>query len=96
MILYLWKSNLNIFNGSSKLKSFNLNSFAHYKEGSPVFIWIGGEGPGQDPTFLVAGAWMEWVKKHNAALFTLEHRFYGESHPTPDLSTENLVWLSSR
>ena len=73
-----------------------LYSFAFYKEGGPVFILIGGEGPGQDPILVVAGAWIEWAKKHNAALFTLEHRFYGESHPTPDLSTENLQWLSSR
>ena len=57
---------------------------------------IGGESPEPMEFFLVFGAWIEWAKKHNAALFLLEHRFYGESHPTPDLSTENLQWRSSR
>ncbi|KHJ95410.1 serine carboxypeptidase S28 [Oesophagostomum dentatum] len=37
-----------------------------------------------------------WGKKFGAALFALEHRFYGESHPTPDQSVENLKYLSSR
>ena len=70
-------------------------SFAFYKEGGPVFIQIGGEGRAS-PGFLYTGAWLKWAVKHNAALFILEHRFYGDSHPTPDLSTENLQWLSSR
>ena len=73
----------------------SLYSFAFYKEGGPVFIQIGGGGRAS-PSFLYTGAWLEWANKHNAALFILEHRFYGESHPTPDFSTENLQWLSSR
>ena len=56
---------------------------------------IGGEGA-VSPYEVMYGAWIEWAKKHNAALFTLEHRFYGESHPTLDISTKNLQWLSSR
>ena len=57
---------------------------------------IGGEGS-VDPLWVeCCFAYIDWAKKHNAALFTLEHRFYGESHPTPDISSENLQWLSSR
>eukprot|EP00959_Pyramimonas_sp_CCMP1952_P167813 3507153-Pyramimonas_sp.AAC.2 len=29
-------------------------------------------------------------------VFAVEHRYYGESIPTPDLSTSSLQWLSSR
>ena len=29
-------------------------------------------------------------------MLLLEHRFYGKSHPTPDMGVKNLVWLSSR
>jgi hypothetical protein len=29
-------------------------------------------------------------------VFAVEHRYYGESNPTADLSTSNLQWLSSR
>ena len=56
---------------------------------------IGGEGP-VPPWEVMGGAWIEWAKKHNAAMFALEHRYYGMSHPTPDSSIENLQWLSSR
>lgn len=28
-------------------------------------------------------------------MFQLEHRFYGDSHPTNDASTENLKYLTS-
>ena len=71
-------------------------SFSFYKTGGPVFIIIGGEAA-VSPSYVVSKfECIEWAKKHNAAIFTLEHRFYGQSHPTPDLSTENLQWLSSR
>jgi len=34
--------------------------------------------------------------KYGALLFVLEHRFYGKSKPLPNLSTENLRFLSSQ
>ena len=42
------------------------------------------------------GAWIEWAQREKAALFILEHRYYGESHPKPTLTTEDMKWLSSR
>lgn len=32
---------------------------------------------------------------HGASLLVVEHRYYGESQPYPDWSTENLVHLNS-
>ena len=29
-------------------------------------------------------------------MLLLEHRYYGQSHPTPDMGVKNLAWLSSR
>ena len=72
------------------------SSFQFYEEGGPVFIQIGGEGPGISDHWLTDGAWIEWAKEQKAALFILEHRYYGKSHPTPTTKTEELVWLSSR
>ena len=71
-------------------------SFEYYEEGGPIFVQIGGEGPGISSAWLNYGAWIDWAKKEKAALFILEHRYYGESHPTPTLTTEEMRWLSSR
>lgn len=35
------------------------------------------------------------AQKHQALLINIEHRFYGASYPTADMSTANLEWLSS-
>lgn len=55
---------------------------------------IGGEGEAT-AKWMHEGAWIKYAQKFNALCFQLEHRFYGKSHPTDDLSTENLVYLSS-
>ena len=74
---------------------FSFLSFEFYEEGGPVFLYVGGEAAISDH-WLHDGAWIEWAKKQKAALFMLEHRYYGKSHPTPSITTEELVWLSSR
>ncbi|XP_037068422.1 LOW QUALITY PROTEIN: putative serine protease K12H4.7 [Pollicipes pollicipes] len=65
-----------------------------YKPGGPVFLMIGGEGPAS-PVWMVTGQWIEYAKQYNALCFQLEHRFYGKSYPTEDMSVENLRYLSS-
>ena len=70
-------------------------SFEFYKGGGPIFIYLGGESA-ISHTWLTDGAWIKWAKEQNAALFVLEHRYYGESHPTLSTTTEELSWLSSR
>ncbi|XP_025192131.1 putative serine protease K12H4.7 [Melanaphis sacchari] len=65
-----------------------------YKNDGPVFLMIGGEGK-ISAKWMRSGAWIDYAKEFNALCFQLEHRYYGESHPTEDLSTSNLVYLNS-
>ncbi|RZF49311.1 hypothetical protein LSTR_LSTR006725 [Laodelphax striatellus] len=60
----------------------------------PVFVMIGGESASSGKGML-HGYWLEPAKKYGALLFKLEHRFYGESHPTKDLSYDSLKYLTS-
>lgn len=53
----------------------------HYVPGGPVFLMIGGEGEAT-AKWMVQGAWVHYAREHNALMFQLEHRFYGQSHPT--------------
>jgi len=61
--------------------------------GCPVFLLIGGEDPQGPPsprlfmTTLAAEA--------GAMTVSLEHRFFGESYPTADMSNHNLQYLTS-
>ncbi|XP_062275262.1 thymus-specific serine protease [Scomber scombrus] len=68
---------------------------AFYKPGGPVFLMIGGEGPA-NPAWMESGTWLTYAEKLGALCLMLEHRFYGNSHPTVDLSTDSLRFLSSR
>ncbi|GAB6029846.1 Thymus-specific serine protease [Chamberlinius hualienensis] len=65
-----------------------------YVPGGPVFVMIGGEGP-VSPIWNVEGAWIENAQQFQAICIQVEHRYYGESHPTADLSIDNLRYLSS-
>lgn len=61
----------------------------------PIFVFIGGEGE-EKCTRLTASMYMyQLAQEHRAMLVNVEHRFYGQSMPTPDSSTENLSYLSS-
>ena len=67
-----------------------------YQSGGPAFLMLGGEGP-EDPYWVESGnlEWTTMAQKAGAWVFDLEHRFYGETHPTPDMSSDNLKFLSS-
>uniref|UniRef100_A0A1A8RKA0 Protease, serine, 16 (Thymus) n=1 Tax=Nothobranchius rachovii TaxID=451742 RepID=A0A1A8RKA0_9TELE len=88
---------LDHFNGADsrvwKQRYFINESF--YKSGGPVFLMIGGEGPA-NPGWMQNGTWLTYAEKLGALCLMLEHRFYGKSHPTGDLSTDSLRFLSSR
>ncbi|XP_014248181.2 putative serine protease K12H4.7 [Cimex lectularius] len=70
------------------------DSFIKVKRNTPVFLMIGGEGEAS-AEWMVKGAWIDYAMKYGALCFQLEHRYYGKSHPTPDMSTRNLRYLSS-
>ncbi|XP_053176096.1 thymus-specific serine protease [Scomber japonicus] len=94
----LWfTQKLNHFDGADsrvwKQRYFVNDAF--YKPGGPVFLMIGGEGPA-NPAWMESGTWLTYAEKLGALCLMLEHRFYGNSHPTVDLSTDSLRFLSSR
>mmetsp|Transcript_14266 Transcript_14266/g.45717 ORF Transcript_14266/g.45717 Transcript_14266/m.45717 type:complete len:510 (+) Transcript_14266:13-1542(+) len=84
------------FNGE---RSAELWSQRYYEDttlwggpGHPVFLSLGGEGPVGGPP---SGLQRELAATHRAALISLEHRFYGESRPTADMSSTALRHLSA-
>lgn len=66
-----------------------------YQEGGPLFIMIGGEGPANGIWIAIDTAIMIYAQQFNALVVQLEHRFYGETHPLPDISDDSLQYLSS-
>uniref|UniRef100_A0A0K8SDX0 Serine protease K12H4.7 n=1 Tax=Lygus hesperus TaxID=30085 RepID=A0A0K8SDX0_LYGHE len=58
----------------------------------PVFLYIGGEGA--LPWFPDAAMTL-YALQYGALMFGLEHRYYGDSRPRPDLTVESLRYLSS-
>ncbi|KAI1297167.1 putative serine protease K12H4.7 [Halotydeus destructor] len=67
-----------------------------FQPGNPVFLQLGGEGTA-DPVWLVDGQIAQnYGPKLGAMLIYVEHRYYGQSHPTPDMSVDNLKFLTSQ
>ena len=60
----------------------------------PVFLMIGGEGT-LSSRWLSTGAMVDSGVQNKALMFALEHRFYGQSRPLGDTSTDSLAYLSS-
>lgn len=79
--------------------TFNLRYWfdtSNYKPGGPVFVLLGGETFGSDRLpFLQKGIVAQVTKATNGLGVILEHRYYGTSFPTPDLSVKNLRFLST-
>lgn len=67
-----------------------------YKPGGPVFLMLGGEGAASATWLKAPTHIMLLAKKYGALVYQLEHRFYGRSWPTKDMSTDNLAYLSSQ
>ncbi|KAL9104940.1 MAG: hypothetical protein Q9163_000185 [Psora crenata] len=79
--------------------TFNLRYFfdaQYYKEGGPVIVLESGEtsAVGRLP-FLQKGILHRLAKATHGIGVVLEHRYYGTSFPTPNLSTENLRFLTT-
>ncbi|ORY06402.1 extracelular serine carboxypeptidase [Clohesyomyces aquaticus] len=69
---------------------------SNYKPGGPVFVLLSGEtsGVGRLP-FLQKGIVAQVTRATNGLGVILEHRYYGTSFPVPDLSVENMRFLST-
>ena len=65
----------------------------YFEEGGPIFIYVGGEWT-VSQSWLQGGHMYDMAKQLNGTMFYTEHRYYGESRPTDDLSMENLRWLN--
>jgi len=75
------------------------DSFWRNARTGPVFLCVGGEGPGFEPSVVVGDVhcsdMIAFAELRGALILALEHRFYGLSVPTPDFSTSSLRLLSS-
>ncbi|KAI6195164.1 Peptidase S28 family-containing protein [Aphelenchoides besseyi] len=82
---------------SRNFKQVVYSNDVYYQKGGPLFLFISGESEANS-------VWIEneqiplvqWAKKHNAMLYMLEHRFYGESQPLSKMTVENLKYLTSK
>ncbi len=56
---------------------------------------IGGEGPESKASVTDRWYMYDLAREHKALLVCVEHRFYGKSWPSEDMSTRHLRHLSS-
>ncbi|EFO96772.1 hypothetical protein CRE_17219 [Caenorhabditis remanei] len=81
-------------------KTWNQKYFYNPKfsrNNSIIFLMIGGEGPEN-------GKWaanpdvqyLQWAAEFGADVFDLEHRFFGDSWPIPDMTTNSLRYLTTQ
>ncbi|CAL2052809.1 unnamed protein product [Caenorhabditis brenneri] len=99
---------LQVYNFTQKLdhfdpyntKTWNQKYFynpIYSRNNSIIFLMIGGEGPEN-------GKWaaypqvqyLQWAKEFGADVFDLEHRFFGDSWPIPDMETSSLRYLTTQ
>jgi len=67
---------------------------AYLKKDGPILIMIGGEWEITD-SYLQTGLMYELAVEYHGLMYYTEHRFYGESKPTKDVSAESLQYLSA-
>ncbi|KAH9938998.1 peptidase S28 [Epithele typhae] len=68
----------------------------HYKPGGPVIVFEAGEGPGDARIpILDTGIVDILANATNGLGIILEHRYYGESIPVLNFTTDSLRWLNN-
>ncbi|KAI8612226.1 serine carboxypeptidase S28-domain-containing protein [Chytriomyces sp. MP71] len=78
--------------------TFNQTYFVYdfnYRSGGPVIFVIQGESPA-DNIWLRYGFTKIASERYGALVVSLEHRFYGDSIPTPDFTRQSLSLLTTR
>ncbi|CAG2164068.1 unnamed protein product, partial [Oppiella nova] len=69
-------------------------SDTYYRSGGPVFLLMGDEEALDPNLFITSQMSTNFAQQFNALAVTLEHRYYGQSMPTPNLSVHNLRYLT--
>jgi hypothetical protein len=90
-----WQQNVDHFAARPRAATFSQRYYVddtYYQPGGPVFLYLGGEGPGE--AFLMEEQMFIWAQQFNAKYILLEHRYYGNSNPTPDYTTPNMQYLT--
>ncbi|XP_065354694.1 putative serine protease K12H4.7 [Calliphora vicina] len=64
-----------------------------YQTGAPVFVFVGGEWE-IFPHMLKSGHFYDMARQQAAVMFYTEHRYYGQSWPRSNSSTNNLQYLN--
>jgi hypothetical protein len=67
---------------------------AHFQAGGPIFIYLGGEWTISPGSITQGTLIVEMAQEMHGMLFYTEHRFYGQSRPTANTTTENLRFLT--
>ncbi|KAK3658959.1 hypothetical protein LTR56_001396 [Elasticomyces elasticus] len=101
---YNFSTPIDHFHNESKYEPHSNGSYpmrywfdaTYYKPGGPVIILQSGESDasGRLP-FLQKGLLHDLAAATNGIGVVMEHRYYGTSFPTPDLSTKNLRFLTT-
>ncbi|KAK5107937.1 hypothetical protein LTR62_000542 [Meristemomyces frigidus] len=69
---------------------------SYHKPGGPVFLYIGGETSGESRfSSLETGIIQIFMEAFHGLGVILENRYYGESYPFNDSSTDNLAYLTT-
>ncbi|XP_013183888.2 putative serine protease K12H4.7 [Amyelois transitella] len=76
-----------------RMKYFERHDY--WREDGPIYVFINGEGPASS-VFLTTGMLYDLAKETGGAMYVSEHRYYGDSKPFVNLTSENLAYLSSR
>lgn len=71
-----------------------LENDEHFQPNGPIFVYVGGEWTITAGSISEGGHIYDLAKELNGTMFYTEHRYYGQSHPTNNTSTENLRFLS--
>jgi serine protease 16 len=79
---------------SPKFKQKYYVNTRYYKPGGPAYVYVSGEWSLSEGAVL-GGNVLQSAKENNGIVFALEHRYYGDSQPYEEWTTENLRHLSS-
>eukprot|EP00123_Amoebidium_parasiticum_P017753 comp23976_c0_seq2/m.42530 comp23976_c0_seq2/g.42530 ORF comp23976_c0_seq2/g.42530 comp23976_c0_seq2/m.42530 type:complete len:344 (-) comp23976_c0_seq2:26-1057(-) len=91
-----WINHFDPYSSADKWKQRYQVNDTYGVPGGPVFLLLGGEGPIGAGWLQTDTAVMVYARNHNATVFQLEHRFYGQSQPFGDQSTPHLRYLHSQ